>query len=421
MIKADSLNYYLKQCFAAIGMLLLLLLAMLLHTNGWQLWQMAIASLFAASLFALLVYKIKQRVLSQFERALWHLQAVKQQDYNQTAKADFANGISAEFHQELHALSSQLKTQKTRYDQHAMLLYKLIDQLNTPMLVFNQKRKLTYANQAFSQVYGQPWQMFRQASPKLLGLQEEANGWQMINNRRQWHLSHSEFIDDGETHLLLVLTDIGEDVRASQLNAWQQIIRVMGHEIRNSLTPVSSLAESLATTQDTARKQQALQVIQERCQALQDFVERYASLSQPMSLNKSKVDCQQLCAPLLSLFSQLDIELDLHHQQLLADATFIEQLLINLLKNAAEAGASKVQIRAFRQAQQQIIEVIDNGQGIANPDNLFVPLYSTKEQGQGIGLLFCQHIAEQHGGQLQLHNNPAPQSGVTARLSLPGS
>lgn len=421
MTKAESLNHYLRQCFAALGVLLLLLLALLLHAKGWRGWHIAVALLSVACVFAWLTHRVKQRVLSQFERALWHLQAVQQQDYNQTAKGDFARGISAEFHQTLHALSSQLKAQKTRYDQHAMLLYKLIDQLNTPMLVFNQKRKLTYANQAFSQVYGQPWQMYRQASPKLLGLQETSGGWQMVNNRQQWHLSHSEFIDDGETHLLLVLTDIGADLRAGQLVAWQQIIRVMGHEIRNSLTPVSSLAESLANSQDAERKQQALQVIQERCQALQDFVDRYASLSKPLILNKSKVDSQQLCAPLPSLFEQVQIHFELHHQQLWIDATFIEQLLINLLKNAVEAKATEVTIRAFRQGQQQVIEVVDNGQGIANPDNLFVPLYSTKASGSGIGLLFCQNIAEQHGGQLQLHNNPAPQPGATARLSLPSS
>ena len=120
-------------------------------------------------------------------------------------------------------------------------------------------------------LYGQPWQMYRMASPNGLGLSFTDDGWQLKRTDQQWQISQSTFIDTGETHQLLVFTNIDSAIRASQQTAWQQIIRVMGHEIRNSLTPVSSLAESLTNSLTSEREQKALAVIAERCEHLQDF------------------------------------------------------------------------------------------------------------------------------------------------------
>jgi two-component system nitrogen regulation sensor histidine kinase NtrY len=243
-------------------------------------------------------------------------------------------------------------------------------------------------------------------------------GWR-LPSKEQWHVSQSEFIDAGERHQLLVFTNIDSAIRASQLNAWQQIIRVMGHEIRNSLTPVSSLAESLASKFVSDREKQALAVISERCHHLQDFVNRYSSLSQTLNLDLQQINTGMLEERLRGLFSQKNLMFVNKSRWLWADSTFIEQVFINLLKNAFEAQSTQVKIEMTEKAQQSVIKIIDDGHGFANTDNLFVPLFTTKQQGQGIGLTFCRNIIEQHGGSIEIKNNLAPQKGMTVTIILP--
>jgi nitrogen fixation/metabolism regulation signal transduction histidine kinase len=356
----------------------------------------------------------------------------------------------ANFHLQLNELSTELQLQKSCYDQHVFLVYQLIGQLDAPILVFNAKQQLTFANDAFYQLKSQHWQLFRHASPQLLGLTKLEGHWHFQlndtttnNEPERWQINQSEFIDSGEQHLLLVFVDIQSALRASQLNAWQQIIRVLGHEIRNSLTPVSSMAESLADKTSNERDKMALTVITERCMHLQSFVERYASLSKQLTLYYQPITVMDFFTPLIALFNTDDsnnftVKLTSQVDCIDGDKSFLSQVFINLIKNAKEAKASQVIIRVSTQAGTQLtkhqsteqqghagmvlIEVIDDGHGFSNLSNLFVPLYSTKEQGQGIGLSFCRNIVEQHQGNISLVNNnslKADELGVTVIINLP--
>jgi two-component system nitrogen regulation sensor histidine kinase NtrY len=422
IFKSKSLSAYIFTVLACCGLLFLLLVCWILVVANWQVWNIGLALLVLSVFLLMSIMRFKHRVMSSFDRALLHIEAVKVEDYNQYAKSEFKQGVTADFHNELTMLSEKMQTHKSQYDQHALLLYQLIDQLDTPMLVFNQKQKLTYANAAFSSFFGQPWQMYRLASPKLLGLIYTHKGWSLPSKEQQWHVSQSEFIDSGERHQLLVFTNIDSAIRASQLNAWQQIIRVMGHEIRNSLTPVSSLAESLGSKLHSSREKQALAVIAERCHHLQDFVNRYSSLSQTLNLDLQQLNVAMFVERLQGLFSQNNLIFAIKSQWLWADPTFIEQVFINLLKNSFEADATQVKIEITDKtvkAQQSLIKVIDDGHGFANTENLFVPLFTTKQQGQGIGLTFCRNIIEQHGGSIEIKNNLAPQKGMTVSITLP--
>lgn len=418
IFKSSSLGSYILQVLSVFAGILLLALLTLLIQAEWQPWNIALSLVIVCLTLCLCIAHFKHRILTSFERALLHIEAVKVEDYNQYAKSEFSQGVTADFHNELTLLSAKMQSHKSQYDQHALLLYQLIDQLDTPMMVFNQKQKLTYANSAFSVLYEQPWQMFRLASPKLLGLKKNDGVWQLPDKEGQWHVSQSEFVDGGERHQLLVFTNIDSAIRASQLSAWQQIIRVMSHEIRNSLTPVSSLAESLADKLTESREQQALSVISERCHHLQDFVNRYSSLSQQLNLQLQVMDTKFFAQRLQGLFSGYNLSCKVESTTLWADATFIEQVLINLIKNAFEAEAQIVQVQFSETKHKSVIQIIDDGHGVANTDNLFVPLFTTKQQGQGIGLTFCRNIIEQHGGSIELTNN-VKQRGMTAILLLP--
>lgn len=370
---------------------------------------------------------IRLTIVSSFRRALQHLEAVRQEDYKHYAKSTFQQGVVGEFHQHLRNISDDLLEKKQRYDQHAFLVYQLISQLDTPVLVFNQKEQLTYANSAFSLLYdGQPWQQYRNASPKLLDLAKINNNWQLQHNyksEQQWQISQSTFIDAGLAHQLLVFTNIESALRSSQINAWQQITRVIGHEIRNSLTPVSTIAQSLAARADNTRDNQALALISERCVHLQDFINRYASLSKPVNLNYQIISVTKLRELLQGLFTDIELETQLNIEQIWGDKSSLEQVLINLIKNAQEADASEVIFNVSEtqnnntNRRQTLIKVSDNGHGFANIENLFVPLYSTKPEGQGIGLSFCRNIIEQHQGKINLVNNR--KAGVTVEIILP--
>ncbi|NQZ20666.1 MAG: sensor histidine kinase [Colwellia sp.] len=421
LLKTNSLESY-------IQVKLMLLCAVVLLLTGYVLWLITIkwqwilvVELLVAMLCFWNVLSIKQQVMRPYTRALLHLDAIIQEDYNQFGKSAFSHGKVKEFHQQLKVLSEKLQTQKSHYDQQAFLVYQLISQLDTPVLVFNEKQQLTLGNEAFYHLFKQPWQMFRHATADLLGLHYGDDGWQFIDQAKQnrWQIRHSEFIDDGENHQLLVFIDIEPALRESQLNAWQQIIRVLGHEIRNSLTPVSSMAETLADKASNERDKMVLGVITERCQHLQSFVNRYASISQQIQIHCQWLSIKHVIKSTAGLFNDVNIILDASVDGFWADGEFFEQIFINLFKNSQEAGATDIRVTLVLQDQYYIMEVIDNGHGFSNLSNLFVPLYSTKPQGQGIGLSFCRNIIEQHHGVMELNNNDNEKKGVTVMIVLP--
>jgi len=445
-IKAKSLEQYLNQYLTLLVVPLLLLTFVVTWQLKWPWWGIVLSELFILIYAYRLTSAIKHNTLESFQRASLQLDAIAQEDYKLYARPIFSKGQVADFHLQLNELSTELQLQKSCYDQHVFLVYQLIGQLDAPILVFNAKQQLTFANDAFYQLKSQHWQLFRHASPQFLGLTKLEGHWHFQlndtttnNEPERWQINQSEFIDSGEQHLLLVFVDIQSALRASQLNAWQQIIRVLGHEIRNSLTPVSSMAESLADKADNKRDKMALTVITERCMHLQSFVERYASLSKQLTLNYQAITVIDFFTPLMALYNadesnEFSVKLASQVEFIDGDKSFLAQVFINLLKNAKEAKASQVRIQLsaqlnIKQSNEQqghagmvLIEVIDDGHGFSNLSNLFVPLYSTKEQGQGIGLSFCRNIIEQHQGSISLVNNAllnVDELGVTVAIHLP--
>ncbi len=417
--KTDSLEAYLQY------KLLWFFIPIALFFGLWT-WQVAVkwqwiflGELVILALCLWLNAKIKTRVIKAFTRATLHIDAIAQEDYNQFAKSAFSSGKVKEFHQQLKQLSAQLQTQKSRHDQHAFLVYQLIAQLATPVLVFDHKQQLSFGNDAFTQLFKQPWQMLRHASADLLELEFIAGAWQFkeSSRRKMWQIRSSEFLNDGQTHQLLVFINIESALRENQLKAWQQIIRVLTHEIRNSLTPVSSMAETLLGKTDNERDKMILNVITERCLHLQNFVNRYGSLSQEYQLSSQWLSVALITKSVANMYQSLEISCAGNATEIWADREFFAQVIINLVKNSQEAGATKVALNFAKQEQFTVIEVVDNGQGFSNLENLFVPLYTTKLQGQGIGLSFCRRVIEQHHGVLELHNND--QQGVTVMMILP--
>jgi len=417
-----SLEQLLKTAFIATTFLVVSLWMVIGIIQQWTEVNIALTSGSLAVIMWLFFSYVYGRTLIAFKRASMHLEAIHVNDYCQYAKPAFSEGKVIEFHHELENLSSHLQLLKSRYDQHIFLVYRLIEQLDSPILVFDQHPHLTYANDAFNELFPQPWQIFRNSSPGLLGLEFVDNNWRFKEKQRdcKWQIRHSEFIEHGQTHHLMVFVNIESALRQSQLSAWQQLIRVLGHEIRNSLTPVSALAQGLSLKAQGDREKQALNVITERCQHLEEFVSRYASITKPFHLNCQMLVVSNIAKRIQGLLKDINLEVELKTERFWADPAFIEQVLLNLIKNADEASDSGAKIKLIfsENANTSLIQVVDSGHGFANLDNLFVPLYSTKQNGQGIGLSFCRNIIEHHKGTITLVNNTNAQ-GVTVSIYLP--
>ena len=419
----DSLESMLKNIFIfclvlQTGLCGLLLLAL----PWWQvIWIAGVCLLITGGVFIGLYSK----VLTIFQRIGTQLDALQHQDFSILAKPVFEVGIVAEFQQQFNALRESLQIHKSHYNQQLFVLYQMIDHLNTPILVFDPKQRLSYANSAFAQLFGRPWQTLRHAEPALLGLVMKSE-WQFSEAAKQqeWQIRTSRFVDQGQENQLLIFINIKSALRNQELEAWQKLIRVLSHEIRNSLTPVAALAQSLQQKVSQPREKEALSVIEERCQHLRDFVARYAQFQQPVYVEKKQIDLQALIDKIQGLFPNQPLALLDKDIQLHTDPVLLQQVLINLLKNAEEAGSPPATVELTTQiirehAQHYCeIKILDQGQGITNEDNLFVPFYTTKSQGQGIGLNLCRHIVEQLGGQLSLHNR-IDHTGACALIRLP--
>jgi nitrogen fixation/metabolism regulation signal transduction histidine kinase len=231
-------------------------------------------------------------------------------------------------------------------------------------------------------------------------------------------------------HHLLVMTDLSQTLREEERSAWQRLLRVMGHELNNSLAPIKSVAGSLA---DLMRREKqpadwredmyhGLEVISSRADSLARFIESYSKLARLPPPRLQPLSVGDLIQRVASLETRININVVSGTDVMVrADAVQLEQLLINLIRNAADAALETngdVEVEWIRQNGQVVVSIKDEGLGLANTTNLFVPFFTTKTTGSGIGLVLSRQIAEAHGGTLSLQNrNDA--NGCIAKLQLP--
>jgi nitrogen fixation/metabolism regulation signal transduction histidine kinase len=249
--------------------------------------------------------------------------------------------------------------------------------------------------------------------------------------RARWEVRRTTFRQEGRPHHLLVLADVSRPLRDEERQAWQRLIRVIGHEINNSLAPIKSISGSLRSLlsrrpspadlgEDVER---GLQVIEGRAEALGRFMASYAQLARLPQPQLRPVEVDGLVRRVAALETRVPVEV-LGGPQLnvQADADQLEQLLINLVRNAADATLEErggtVQVRWRIRAGRLHLLVEDEGRGLGDTANLFVPFYTTKPGGSGIGLVLSRQIAEGHGGTLELENRPRGR-GARARVVLP--
>jgi two-component system nitrogen regulation sensor histidine kinase NtrY len=365
------------------------------------------------------------------------LAALREGDYSIRARGARNDDALGEVLLEINQLGETLRVQRLGAFEATALLRTIMAEIDVAVFTFDPDRRLRLVNRAGENLLRQPIDKLLGKKASELGLavcldadEDQPLTLSFPGATRRWGIRRSSFREHGLPHELLVLTDLSRTLREEERIAWQRLVRVLGHEMNNSLAPIKSIAGSLETLlkrdpppadwREDARS--GLNIITTRADSLSRFMHAYARLARLPPPQKELVDLGSLVRRAAELETRLPIQLvEGPPIMISADAAQIEQLLINILHNAVDASLETGgKVVAGWRTPRDCAEVFvsDEGPGIMNPGNLFVPFFTTKPGGSGIGLPLSRQIAEAHGGSLNLANR-TDRSGSEALLRLP--
>jgi nitrogen fixation/metabolism regulation signal transduction histidine kinase len=394
-------------------------------------------TLAAVLLWVWLAANLRDRVVRPLQTLSNLLSALREGDFSLRARQPQEADVLSQVVQEVNAIGEVLREQRLGAVEAAALLHRVVDEVDVAVFAFDERIGLRLVNRAGERLLAEPFDRLLGRSAEDLGLADLLAGEvSRLQSRTfpggpgRWEIRRSSFRERGLPHRLLVISDLSQTLREEERQAWQRLIRVLGHELNNSLAPIHSMASTLAgllTRQPPPEDwqedmQRGLEVIGDRSGALIRFMAAYARLARLPPPRRARFELSGLIRRIAALETRLPVYIEKGPAvSIEADADQIEQLLINLVRNAVDAalltgGGVGVGWRA--DATHVEVRVQDEGPGLANTDNLFVPFYTTKPGGTGIGLALSRQIAEAHGGALTLENR-TPETGCDALLRLP--
>jgi len=382
---------------------------------------------------------VQERVVRPLQTLSNLLAALGEADYSTRARGarpDDALGLAF---WEVNELTETLKVRRLESVEAEALLRRVIAEIHAAIFAFDGTGNLQLVNRAGEALLGQPARaLIGRAAPDLgldayLGGAGERIAEVVFPGKAgRWEIRRRQFRQGGRPHDLLVINDLSAALREEERQAWRRLVRVLSHEINNSLAPIKSIAESLRSALGRAADGRAedsdedfargLAIIAERSESLRRFMASYARLARLPAPRLSRVGVEDLVRRVAGLERRRAVTvLPGPPVDLQADPDQIEQVLINVVANAVEAvqdttGTVTVGWSLDRATVE--IRVDDEGPGLPDPANLFVPFFTTKPGGSGIGLVLSRQIAEAHGGTLVVENR-ADGPGCRARLRLP--
>lgn len=394
-------------------------------------------SLITIGVWLWMAFTLRGRVVRPLQTLSNLLGALREGDFSiraRGARGDDALGLAL---LEVNNLSETLREQRLGAEEATALLRTVMAETDVVIFAFDAEERLRLVNRAAEALVGLPSAELLGRTAEELGLGACLTGaaprtftGSFPGGTRRWELHRSEFRQGGLPHRLIVLSDLSRALREEEREAWQRLTRVLSHEINNSLAPIQSIAGSLLDLlrhephPDDTRDDllQGLGIIQGRSAALGRFLSSYARLARLPAPRRAPVAVTAWIERVAAMEQRLPIEIAPGPDLIIdAEGDQLDQLLINLVRNAADASletGGTVAVEWEATPAELTVRVLDEGPGLPDTSNLFVPFFTTKPHGSGIGLALGRQIAEGHGGTLMLENR-ADRQGCVATVALP--
>jgi len=411
-----------------------LLAIYLLWTIDSSFYLQALVTIFLSAIVGFSCHQFYYDIKDQFISLANLVEALNVGDFSLRGKAEVGQSGHSDLIRQVNKLADSLTTARYDFKESQLLLAKVIKQIKVAIIACDEQGKITMVNPETELLLGLSESKLRHktlAEIKLGQVSElTSNSIEKLtigSRTARWHIFKDGFREQAQQHTLYIFSDLDLLLSQQEQEAWKNLVRVLSHEINNSLAPIISLASTLDKL--TARSdielddkediQSGLKIIQDRATSLKHFLAGYRVLTHLPQAKLQSVDIIPVIEQLVSLLNY-PVKLSTPAQVILrVDIAQLEQCLINLLKNAHEASGNdnEIDLLIKDKANQVVIYILDKGPGIQNLDNVFVPLFTTKIQGTGIGLSLCKQIVEGHQGQLHLSNRA--EGGCQAEIILP--
>ena len=387
---------------------------------------------------------VRHRVVFSLQTLSNLLAAMREEDFSVRARGARRDDAMGEVMIEVNSLSQTLREQRLGALEAGALLRTVMEEIDVAIFTFDNENKLRLVNRAGERLLARPPERLLGFTATELGLGASLEGDSVRTmeltfpgGSGRWGMRRGSFRQAGLPHHLVVLSDLSRALRDEERQAWQRLIRVMGHELNNSLAPIQSVAQSLEsslhslTVPDLKAEagpgllddiRQGFSIIRSRTEALARFMAASSRLARLPAPKLAPINVRDWIARVAKLETRVKVNVNEGPDVIIpGDADQLEQLLINLVHNAADAVlecGTSANIGWARNDSQLYVWVRDDGPGIQNTTNVFVPFFTTKPGGTGIGLALSRQIAEAHGGTLTLENRRGTK-GAEARLRLP--
>jgi two-component system nitrogen regulation sensor histidine kinase NtrY len=382
-------------------------------------------------------YALRERVVLPLQTLSNLLAALREGDYSIRGRSAKRDDTLGEVMLEVNALGATLRAQRLGAMEATALLRTVMSEIEVAVFTFDDDERLRLVNREGERLLNRASEQLLGRTAAEVGLADYLHGDPARTIQRnfpgasgRWGLRRTTFREGGRPHQLVVIADLSRALREEERLAWQRLVRVLGHELNNSLAPIKSIAGSLESLVSRAPRpsdweedlSRGLSVIASRAEALNRFMNAYAHLAKLPRPELHPVNVGECVRQVVGIETRLRIAIkpgpDVTIQ---ADRDQLEQVLINLLRNAVDASletGGRVEVGWEARNGFLEVKVADEGPGLSNTANLFVPFFTTKPGGSGIGLALSRQITEGHGGTLTLENR-ASVRGCEARLKLP--